>query len=72
MINIEVKDGNIAGALKRLKKKFDSIGVVKELRDRQQFTKPSVTKREMMEKAERKQLIQLTTTIRLDNSMASR
>jgi small subunit ribosomal protein S21 len=50
MINIEVKDGNIAGALKRLKKKFDSIGVVKELRDRQQFTKPSVTKREMMEK----------------------
>ena len=58
MIDIEVKDGNLTGALKKLKKKFDAIGVVKELRDRQQFTKPSVTKREMMEKAERKQLIQ--------------
>ena len=57
MINIEVKDGNITGALKKLKKKFDAMGVVKELRKRQQFTKPSVIKREMMEKAERKQLI---------------
>lgn len=57
MINIEVKDGNITGALKKLKKKFDAMGVVKELRARQQFTKPSVKQREMMEKAERKQLI---------------
>lgn len=58
MINIEVIDGNIGLALKKLKKKFDLIGVVKELRNRQQFIKPSVSKREMMEKAKRKQLIQ--------------
>ena len=46
MIVVSVKDGeNIEPALKRFKRKFERTGVVKELRARQQFDKPSVLKR---------------------------
>ena len=46
MIIVPVKDGeNIEKALKKFKRKFEKTGVVKELRRRQQFDKPSVTKR---------------------------
>jgi small subunit ribosomal protein S21 len=52
MIIIPVKEGeNIDRALKRLKRKFEKTGVVKELRERQKFTKPSVVKRELIQKA---------------------
>ena len=52
MIIVQVKDGeNIERALKKFKRKFEKTGVVKELRARQQFTKPSVLKRLKMEKA---------------------
>ena len=47
MLIIPVKEGeNIERALKKYKKKYDRTGVVKELRKRQQFTKPSVRKRQ--------------------------
>ena len=47
MIIIPVKEGeNIDKALKRFKRKFEKTGVVKELRERQKFTKPSVKRRE--------------------------
>ena len=47
MIIVPVKEGdNIEKALKKFKRKFDKTGVVKELRRRQQFDKPSVLKRE--------------------------
>ena len=46
MIIVPVKDGeNIERALKKFKRKFEKTGIVKELRARQQFTKPSVLKR---------------------------
>ena len=46
MIVVYVKEGeNIERALKRFKRKFERTGVVKELRARQQFDKPSVLKR---------------------------
>lgn len=52
MIVVQVKDGeNIERALKKFKRKFEKTGVVKELRRRQQFDKPSVTKRHDMEHA---------------------
>ena len=52
MIIVPVKDGeNIERALKKFKRKFEKTGVVKELRARQKFTKPSVLKRLKMEKA---------------------
>ena len=38
-------------ALKRYKRKYEKTGVVKELRARQQFTKPSVIKRAQLMKA---------------------
>ena len=43
MIVVPVKEGeNIERALKKFKRKFEKTGVVKELRARQQFDKPSV------------------------------
>lgn len=52
MIIVPVKDGEtIDRALKKLKRKFEKTGVVKELRNRQKFTKPSVIKREQKLKA---------------------
>ena len=52
MIVIPIKEGeNIERALKKFKRKFEKTGVVKELRNRQSFTKPSVTKRQQKLKA---------------------
>jgi len=52
MIIIPVKEGeNIDRALKKYKRKYEKTGVIKELRARQQFTKPSVKKREELLKA---------------------
>ena len=46
MIVVQVKDGeNIERALKKFKRKFEKTGVIKQLRARQQFDKPSVLKR---------------------------
>jgi small subunit ribosomal protein S21 len=52
MIVIPIKEGeNIERALKKFKRKFEKTGVVKELRNRQAFTKPSITKRQQKLKA---------------------
>ena len=52
MIVIPVKDGeNIDRALKRFKRKIEKTGVVKELRIRQAFEKPSITRRTEIKKA---------------------
>ena len=46
MIVVPLKEGeNIERALKKFKRKFEKTGVVKELRRRQAFIKPSVEKR---------------------------
>ena len=46
MIKVQVKENeSLEKALKRFKKKFERTGVVRELRDRRQFTKPSVRRR---------------------------
>jgi len=46
MIIVPVIEGeNIERALKKFKRKFEKTGVVKELRARQQYDKPSVLKR---------------------------
>lgn len=49
------KKENINQALKRFKKKFRDTQVVKELRKRQEYKKPSAIKREKMLKAKYKQ-----------------
>ena len=51
-IVVPVKEGeNIEKALKKFKRKFEKTGVVKELRARQQFDKPSVLNRLKRERA---------------------
>ncbi|MEI6696831.1 MAG: 30S ribosomal protein S21 [Bacteroidota bacterium] len=52
MIIVPIKEGeNIDRALKKLKRKFEKTGVVKELRLRQKFIKPSIVQREQRLKA---------------------
>ena len=49
MIITTVKEGeNIERALKKFKRKYERTGVLKELRRRQYFTKPSIAKRDAM------------------------
>jgi|TARA_B110000495_G_C22643256_1_gene381809 small subunit ribosomal protein S21 len=52
MLIVPVKEGeNIERALKKYKKKFDRTGVIKQLRARKQFDKPSVVMRKQKLKA---------------------
>ena len=47
MMIMPIKEGeNIERALKKFKRKYERTGVLKELRRRQYFTKPSITARE--------------------------
>lgn len=45
-VSVKVINGNIEGALVAFKSKVMEAGILEEYRDRQQFTKPSVIKRE--------------------------
>ena len=59
MIIVPLKEGeNIERALKKFKRKFEKTGIVKELRDRQAFTKPAVRNRAQRIKAVYKQSLQ--------------
>ena len=51
MLKVDVKNGNIEGALKFLKRKVRKVKQVQQLRDNEQFTKPSVIKREQKKDA---------------------
>lgn len=52
MIIVPVKEGeNIEKALKKFKRKSEKTGVIKEVRNRKQFNKPSVLKRIKMQHA---------------------
>ncbi|HPY81869.1 MAG: 30S ribosomal protein S21 [Bacteroidales bacterium] len=60
MIIVPVKEGeNIDRALKKFKRKFEKTGVVRELRSRQAFSKPSIIAREQRMKAVYKQQMQI-------------
>ena len=52
MLVVQVKDGeNIERALKRYKNKFNKTKVVRELRTRKEYVKPTVAKRKTKLKA---------------------
>jgi small subunit ribosomal protein S21 len=52
MLIIEVNEKQpIEKALKKYKRKFDKIKILRELRNRKEFTKKSVNKREKLKKA---------------------
>jgi small subunit ribosomal protein S21 len=56
MLIINVKEiGSIDRALKVLKKKFDKTKTLVELRERREFKKPSVQRRDEIKKAKYKQ-----------------
>ena len=60
MIIVQIKEGeNIERALKKFKRKFEKTGVVRELRSRRTFEKPSVVKRAQKMKAIYVQHLQL-------------
>ena len=60
MIIVPLKEGeNIERPLKKFKRKFEKTGIVKELRDRQAFTKPSIRNRQQHLKAVYKQSLQI-------------
>jgi small subunit ribosomal protein S21 len=52
MLIVEIKDGEpIDKVLKKYKKKYEKAGILKELRRRKNFTKPSVERRTEVLKA---------------------
>ncbi len=56
MLIIPVKEGeNIERAIKKYKKKFEKTKVMRQLRERREFTKPSVKRRQEIIKAAYKQ-----------------
>ena len=60
MIIVPIKEGeNIERALKKFKRKFEKTGIIRELRSRQTFEKPSVTMRDQKKKAVYKQHMQI-------------
>ena len=60
MLIVPVKEGeSIEKALKKYKKKYEKVGIVKELRERQAFTKPSVNKRQEIIRARYRLKMQL-------------
>ncbi len=45
MLKVEVKDGNVEGALKKLKIKVQRNGIPSEIKKRKNYVKPGVKKR---------------------------
>ncbi|TCP23309.1 SSU ribosomal protein S21P [Tenacibaculum skagerrakense] len=61
MLIIKVKDGeNIDRALKRYRRKFRDIKLMRELRDRREFTKESVRRRAEIKKAQYRERVFLS------------
>ena len=54
MLQVNVKNGNIEGALKEYKRKVQSTKQIEQLRERQTYVKPSVKTRLILEEAKRK------------------
>ncbi len=59
MLIIPIKEGeNIERALKKYKKKYEKTNVMKQLRGRKEFEKPSVSRRQEVIRAAYKQKMQ--------------
>ena len=51
MTHVDVKNGNIEGALKRFKMKVQRSGVPSEMKKRKEYSKPGVLRREAKKEA---------------------
>ena len=49
--HVEVKDGNIEGALKRFKMKVQRSGIPTEMKKRKEYSKPGIKRREAKKEA---------------------
>lgn len=54
MLIVGIKGGNIESALKEYKRKVQSVKQIEQLRNRKEYAKPSVARREVLEKAKQK------------------
>ena len=51
MTHVEVKDGNVEGALKRFKIEFQRSGIPTEIKKRKEYSKPGIKRREAKKEA---------------------
>ena len=59
MLIVQIKEGdNIEKALKKYKKKFEKTNMMKQLRARKEFEKPSIARRQEVIRAAYKQRMQ--------------
>jgi small subunit ribosomal protein S21 len=59
MLIVQIKEGDtLEKALKKFKKKFEKTGILRELRNRQFYTKPSVRKKEILKRAKFRQKLE--------------
>ncbi len=59
MLIIQIKEGDtVEKALKKYKKKFERVGILKKLRGRMYYKKPSERQKEILNKAILRQRIQ--------------
>lgn len=64
MIIVPIKENeSIDKALKKFKKKFERTGIVRELRRRQTFEKPSVERRQEIIQAKYRDLMKRSNTL---------
>lgn len=67
MLVVQVKEGdNIERALKKYKRKFEKTKVLRELRNRQAYTKPTTERRESRKKAVYTEKIRRTLDTSID------
>ena len=67
-LTVEVRGDDFAGALRRFKKKVQEAGIIQEVRDRQEYVKPSI-KRAKAKKAGRARW--LKKQAKLDSDMST-
>ena len=67
IVSVKVENGDINKALKTFKKRCMDAGHLQEYKDRQQYLKPSVVKREMMQPAKRVNYLQQMEEKRLNS-----
>lgn len=58
-VGVKVKNGEFEKALRKFKKKVNESAHLEELRERQEYVKPSIRKREQLNVAKREQRKQL-------------
>lgn len=59
MLIVQIKEGDtLEKALKKFKKKFEKTGILRELRNRQAYIKPSVRRKEILKRARFRQKLE--------------